>query len=41
MRALLVIYDNNSYMSYFPLGAAYVVAALRVAGVDVDVYDSN
>jgi len=41
MRALLVIYDNNSYMSYFPLGAAYVVAALRVAGVDVDVYDQQ
>lgn len=26
MKALLVVYDNDSYVHYFPLGIAYIAA---------------
>jgi len=41
MRILLVIYDNESYISYLPLGAAYIASALRNAGHQVCVYNQD
>jgi anaerobic magnesium-protoporphyrin IX monomethyl ester cyclase len=41
MRILLVIYDNQSYISYLPLGAAYLASALRNAGHRVCVYNQD
>lgn len=41
MRALLVIYDNDSYTAWLPLGMAYVSSALKRAGIVVDVWDQQ
>lgn len=41
MRILLVVYDNNSYTHYFPVGLAYVAAVLRKEGHDVQVYSQD
>lgn len=41
MKILLVVYDNDSYISTFPIGLAYVASALRKAGHTVDVYDQG
>ena len=41
MRVLLVIYDNESYISSLPLGAAYIASALRNAGHQVCVYNQD
>jgi anaerobic magnesium-protoporphyrin IX monomethyl ester cyclase len=41
MRVLLVVYDNDSYIHWFPQGLAYVAAALRNAGHDVVVYNQD
>lgn len=41
MKILLVIYDNESYIAFFPLGAAYVASALRKAGHQVSIYNQD
>jgi anaerobic magnesium-protoporphyrin IX monomethyl ester cyclase len=41
MRVLLVIYDNDSYTAWLPLGLAYVSSALKRAGFLVDVFDQQ
>lgn len=41
MRILLVVYDNGSYMHWFPLGLAYVATALRNAGHEVNAYNQD
>lgn len=41
MRILLVLYDNDSYISWFPQGLAYIAAVLRNAGHDVVVYNQD
>ncbi len=41
MRVLLVIYDNESHVSFFPLGSAYIASALRNAGHDVSIYNQD
>ena len=41
MKILLVIYDNESYIHEFPLGAAYIAAALRDANYDVEIYNQD
>lgn len=41
MRILLVIYDNDSHVSMFPLGSAYIAAACRHAGHDVRIYNQD
>lgn len=38
MKILLVAYDNDSYIHWFPQGLAYVAAVLRKAGHEVEVY---
>jgi len=41
MRILLVVYDNNSYISVFPLGIGYLASVCRNAGHDVKIYNQD
>jgi len=41
MKVLLVVYDNDSYIHWFPQGLAYVASALRNAGHDVVIYSQD
>ena len=41
MKILMVVYDNDSYMTHFPLGLAYLAAAARNAGHEVSVYQQD
>ncbi len=41
MRVLLVAYDNDSFIHWFPMGLAYLAAALRDAGHDVTIYNQD
>jgi radical SAM superfamily enzyme YgiQ (UPF0313 family) len=41
MRILLVVYDNDSYISYFPLGLAYIASVCRRAGHEVVIYNQD
>lgn len=41
MRILLVVYDNRSYMHYFPQGLAYISAVLLREGHDVEIYNQD
>ena len=41
MRVLMVVYDNDAYMHWFPQGLAYIAAVLRKEGHDVEVYSQD
>jgi len=41
LKILLVVYDNDSYISQFPLGIAYLASACRDAGYDVSIYNQD
>lgn len=41
MRILLIAYDNGSYINWFPQGLAYLAAALRANGCDVEIYKQD
>lgn len=41
MKILLIVYDNGTSVHYFPLGTAYVAAALREAGHEVEIYSQD
>jgi len=41
MRVLLVVYDNDSYIHWFPQGLAYLASALRTAGHEVVIYNQD
>jgi anaerobic magnesium-protoporphyrin IX monomethyl ester cyclase len=41
MKVLIVVYDNASYISWFPQGAAAIAAALRGAGHEVDIFSQD
>jgi anaerobic magnesium-protoporphyrin IX monomethyl ester cyclase len=41
MKILLVAYDNDSHISYFPLGTAYIASACRRAGHEVTIYNQD
>lgn len=41
MKILLVVYDNGSYIHWFPQGTAYVAAALRQAGHTVSIWNQD
>ena len=40
-KILLVTYDNESYISWFPTGHAYIASALMKAGHEVEVYSQD
>ena len=41
MRILLVVYDNDSYIHYFPQGLAYIAAVLLQEGYEVEIYNQD
>jgi radical SAM superfamily enzyme YgiQ (UPF0313 family) len=41
MRVLLIVYDNDSYISVFPLGIAYIASVCRKAGHEVEIYNQD
>jgi len=41
MRILLVVYDNDSFISSFPHGLSYIAAVLRNAGHEVEIYSQD
>jgi len=41
MRVLLVVYDNDSHIHWFPHGLGYIAAVLRMAGHEVVVYNKD
>ena len=41
MKVLLIVYDNDSYIHWFPQGLAYIATALRNAGHNVVIYNQD
>ena len=41
MRILLVVYDNESYVHWFPQGLAYIAAVLLKEGYNVEIYNQD
>ena len=41
MRILLVVYDNDSYIHWFPQGLAYIAAVLSKEGHSVKIYNQD
>ena len=41
MKVLLIVYDNNSFIHYFPMGLAYIASALRDAGHEINIYNQD
>ena len=41
MKILLVVYDNYSFIHWFPQGLAYIAAVLKKAGHDVVIYNQD
>jgi radical SAM superfamily enzyme YgiQ (UPF0313 family) len=41
MKILFIVYDNDSHITFFPLGTAYLAAACRDAGHDVSIYHQD
>jgi radical SAM superfamily enzyme YgiQ (UPF0313 family) len=41
MRVLLVVYDNGSYIHWFPQGLAYIASVLKQEGYDIEVYSQD
>lgn len=41
MKILLVVYDNESYIHFFPIGLAHIAAVLKKAGHEVDIYNQD
>lgn len=41
MRILLIVYDNDSYIHFFPMGLAYIASTLRNAGHSITIYNQD
>jgi len=41
MRILLIVYDNGSYIHWFPQGLGYIAAVLKQAGHEVVIYNQD
>ncbi|MFZ5354293.1 MAG: B12-binding domain-containing radical SAM protein [Bacillota bacterium] len=41
MKILLIVYDNDSYISWFPQGIAYIASVCKNAGHEVKIYNQD
>jgi len=41
MKILLIVYDNDSYIHWFPQGLAYIAAVLVREGYEVEIYNQD
>jgi anaerobic magnesium-protoporphyrin IX monomethyl ester cyclase len=41
LRILLVVYDNDSYIHWFPQGLAYIAAVLKNKGYEIEIYNQD
>ena len=41
MKILLVVYDNDSYVHWFPQGLGYIAAVLEREGYEVEIYSQD
>lgn len=41
MKILLIIYDNDSYIHWFPIGLGYIAAVLQKNGHEVDIFNQD
>lgn len=41
MKALMVVYDNDSYIHYFPVGMAYIASVMRRAGAEIEIWNQD
>lgn len=41
VRVLLVVYDNDSHIHWFPIGLAYIAAVLKQNNIDVMIYNQD
>ncbi len=41
MKVLLIVYDNDSYVHWFPIGLAYIAAVLKKKGIEVTIYNQD
>jgi len=41
LRILLVVYDNDSYIHWFPQGLAYIAAVLKKENYEVEIYNQD
>ncbi len=41
MRILLIVYDNDSHIGFFPMGVAALAAYCRQSGFEVDIYSQD
>ena len=41
MKVLLVVYDNGSYIHWFPIGLSYIAAVLKENNCEVDIYNQD
>ncbi len=41
MKILLIVYDNDSHVSFFPLGLAYIASVCQKAGYEVSIYNQD
>ncbi|QTL97712.1 radical SAM protein [Iocasia frigidifontis] len=41
MRILLVVYDNDSYIHWFPQGIAYIASVLKIRGYEIVIYNQD
>jgi anaerobic magnesium-protoporphyrin IX monomethyl ester cyclase len=41
MRILLVVYDNDSFIHWFPQGLGYIATILLDMGIDVEIYNQD
>jgi len=41
MKVLFIVYDNDSYIHWFPHGLAYLAAAVKKAGHKITIYNQD
>jgi len=41
MKILLVVYNNDSYIHFFPQGLVYIAASLKKEGYSVEIYNQD